>query len=103
MIGEPGAHEPQRRMRRRVDHQVGLHQVVERVGAERSRECAEIVAQAVVDPREVGVRIHRDPLLRRRAAAAAHQRADRVRVAAARRRDQQGQSALERFEHLPLR
>ena len=76
MLGQVRSGVPQRRARRWVHHQVGLHEVVEGLGTERARHRAEVVAQAVVEPREIGVRVHRQPIDGRQSAVATDERGE---------------------------
>jgi len=55
----------QRRMGRRMGQEVGLHQVVERGGAERPGEGAEVAAQGVLDSDKVGMGVDPETVLRR--------------------------------------
>jgi hypothetical protein len=59
-----------------VHHQVGLHEVVEGDGSERARQSGEVLAQAGVEAREVGVRVHREPIDGRQPAVAADERGE---------------------------
>ena len=55
----------QRRMGRRMGQEVGLHQVVERGGAKRPGEGAEVAAQGVLDPDKIGMGVDPETVLRR--------------------------------------
>ena len=101
----PGA--MQRRPLGWMDHQIGLHEIVERVGPERARECAEVLQETVVDPGEVRVRIDPEPLARRPVRVAAQQCGElaiaRGRLDSARRRDEAPELFLQRAERARLR
>ncbi len=76
----------QRRARRRMHHEVGLHEVVEGVCTERTRERPEVLAQAVVDAYEVGVRVDPEALGGGEPAVAAQEGGERCAVPVAFRR-----------------
>jgi len=67
----------ERGMRGRMGHEIGLDEVVEGSRTQSSGEGPKVPTQAILDPEEVGVRVHTQAIFRRKTAVAAEEPRER--------------------------